>query len=97
MHILKMYTLAEIAGAMGLAAGQRSGRPSSGCRGDVVGRPVAGEMAEEAGAGRRRWRRRAREAGATATGEMGAAAAGEGEGERRRRQRVREAGTTVGE
>jgi hypothetical protein len=41
-----VYLLAEIARAMSLAAGRRSGRPGSSCRGDMVGGPVAGEMAE---------------------------------------------------
>jgi hypothetical protein len=41
-----LYLVAEKDGATSLAAGQRSGRPGSGCRGDVVGGPVAGEIAE---------------------------------------------------
>jgi hypothetical protein len=80
MHILKMYTLAEIAGAISLAVGRRLGRPDRGCQGDVVGGPVAREMVGEAGAGRRR---RAREAGAMVgemAGEAGAAVAGEPRG-----------------
>jgi hypothetical protein len=94
MHILKMYTLAEIAGATGLATRRRSGRPDSGCRGDGVGGPVAGEMAGEAsaaeaavrargggdGRGRRARRRRAR---ARAWG-------GSGRGRRAQRRRVSE-------
>jgi hypothetical protein len=41
-----VYLLAEIAWATSLAGGRRSGQPDSGCRGDVVGGPVVGEMAE---------------------------------------------------
>jgi hypothetical protein len=40
-----LYLVAEVDEATSLAAGRRSGRPGSGCRVDVVGGPVAGEMA----------------------------------------------------